>query len=171
MFHADTLGLVTRQAFNDAKFKLAGCCIWVKNSLVLGHSDWQYSHEPVLYGWRKNGKHKFYGDRKCTTVWNFDKPKKNAEHPNQKPIELISHPIKNSSQINSIILDSFLGSGSTIIACEQINRICYGLELDEKYASVILRRYYQNFPESEITCERGGQIFKYKDLVKEVESP
>ena len=143
VFHADTEGLNFRKAFIDAGFHLAGCCVWVKDSLVLGRSDYQWQHEPVLYGFLKNGKHSWYSDRKQTTIWNFAKPKRNANHPTSKPLDLLSYPIRNSTQENAIVLDTFGGSGSTLMACEQTNRICYMMELDEKYASVILRRYYQ----------------------------
>ena len=141
VFHADTEGLTFRRAFVDAGFHLAGVCIWAKNSLVLGRSDYQWQHEPVLYGFLQNGKHRWYSDRKQTTIWNFDKPKRNANHPTSKPLDLLAYPIGNSSQVNSIVLDTFGGSGSTLMACEQAGRICYTMELDEKYASVILRRY------------------------------
>lgn len=171
VFHADTEGLNFRKAFIDAGFHLAGCCIWVKNSLVLGRSDYQWQHEPVLYGFLKNGKHSWYSDRKQTTIWNFDKPKRNENHPTSKPLDLISYPIQNSSQENGIIVDSFGGSGSTLMACEKTNRICHTMELDEKYASVILRRYVEDTGDSEnVYVIRDGKKLLYKDLVKEVET-
>ncbi|MBQ1648153.1 MAG: site-specific DNA-methyltransferase, partial [Bacteroidales bacterium] len=144
VFHADTEGLNFRRAFIDAGFHLAGCCIWVKDSLVLGRSDYQWQHEPVLYGFLQNGKHPWYSDRKQTTVWNFAKPKRNENHPTSKPLDLLGYPIGNSTQENAIVIDTFGGSGSTMMACEQANRICYMMELDEKYASVILRRAVEN---------------------------
>ncbi len=169
VFHADTEGLNFRKAFIDAGFHLAGVCIWAKNSLVLGRSDYQWQHEPVLYGFLKNGKHNWYSDRKQTTIWNFDKPKRNANHPTSKPLDLLSYPIKNSSQENSIVLDTFGGSGSTLMACEQTNRICFMMELDEKYASVILRRYVENTNNADgVYVLRGGQRIPYSELVKEV---
>lgn len=119
VFHADTEGLNFRKAFIDAGFHLAGCCIWVKDSLVLGRSDYQWQHEPVLYGFMQNGKHKWYSDRKQTTIWNFDKPKRNANHPTSKPLDLLSYPIGNSTQENGVVIDTFGGSGSTMMACEQ----------------------------------------------------
>ena len=127
-------------------------------------------HEPVLYAFKNTAKHKWYSDRKQTTIWNFDKPKKNADHPTSKPLDLLAYPIANSSQANAIVLDTFGGSGSTLIACEQLDRTCYMLELDEKYASVILRRYaeYMQNGGEDITCERDCKIFQYADLVKEV---
>ena len=157
VFHADTEGLNFRKAFVDAGFHLAGVCIWLKNSLVLGRSDYQWQHEPVLYGFLKNGKHPWYSDRKQTTIWNYDKPKRNKNHPTSKPLDLLGYPISNSSQENAIVLDTFGGSGSTLMACEQTNRICFMCELDEKYASVILRRYVEDTGDSEnVFVERGG---------------
>lgn len=170
IFHADTEGLNFRKAFIDAGFHLAGCCIWVKDSLVLGRSDYQWQHEPVLYGFMQNGKHPWYSDRKQTTIWNFDKPKKNSNHPTSKPLDLLAYPINNSTQANAIVIDTFGGSGSTLMACEQMNRICYTMELDEKYASVILRRYVEDTNDSEnVYVIRNGEKILYKDLVKEVE--
>ena len=171
VFHADTEGLNFRKAFVDAGFHLAGVCIWVKNSLVLGRSDYQWQHEPVLYGFLKNGKHPWYSDRKQTTIWNYDKPKRNKNHPTSKPLDLLGYPISNSSQENAIVIDTFGGSGSTMMACEQTNRICCMMELDEKYASVILRRYVEDTGDSEnVYVERGGEKIPYSALVKEVET-
>lgn len=172
VFHADTEGLNFRRAFTDAGFHLAGCCIWVKDSLVLGHADYQWQHEPILYGYLPNGKHKFYGDRKQTTIWNYAKPKRNENHPTSKPLDLLCYPITNSSQENSIVIDTFGGSGSTMMACEQTWRTCYMSELDPKYASVILRRYVEDFGNADqVTVERGGKTLTYTDLVREVETP
>lgn len=169
-FHADTEGLVFRKAFIDAGFHLAGVCIWVKNSLVLGRSDYQWQHEPILYGFLQNGKHPWYSDRKQTTIWNYDKPKRSNDHPTSKPLDLLSYPIANSSQENGIVIDTFGGSGSTMMACEQMNRICYSMELDEKYASVILRRYVELTGDAEnVYVTRDGVKMDYSSLVKEVE--
>lgn len=171
VFHADTEGLNFRRAFIDAGFHLAGCCIWMKDSLVLGRSDYQWQHEPVLYGFMQNGKHKWYSDRKQTTIWHFDKPKRNANHPTSKPLDLLGYPIGNSTQENAVVIDTFGGSGSTLMACEQMNRICYMMELDEKYASVILRRYVEDTGDAEgVYVIRNGQQIPYSDLVKEVET-
>ena len=170
VFHADTEGLTFRRAFVDAGFHLAGVCIWAKNSLVLGRSDYQWQHEPVLYGFLQNGKHRWYSDRKQTTIWNFDKPKRNANHPTSKPLDLLAYPISNSSQENAIVLDTFGGSGSTLMACEAANRICYTMELDEKYASVILRRYVDDIGNADgVYVLRGDVTIPYSELVKEVE--
>ena len=172
VFHADTEGLNFRKAFIDAGFHLAGCCIWVKDSLVLGRSDYQWQHEPVLYGFMQNGKHKWYSDRKQTTIWHFDKPKRNANHPTSKPLDLLDYPIGNSTQENAVVMDTFGGSGSTLMACEQMNRICYTMELDEKYASVILRRYVEDTGNADgVYVIRDGKQIAYSELVKEVELP
>lgn len=170
VFHADTEGLNFRKAFLDAGFHLAGVCIWVKNSLVLGRSDYQWQHEPVLFGWKKGGKHSWYSDRSQTTIWNYDKPKRNKNHPTSKPLDLLGYPICNSSQENAVVMDTFGGSGSTLMACEQLNRICCMMELDEKYASVILRRYVEDTGDAEnVYVLRNGEQIPYSVLVKEVE--
>ena len=137
VWHADTEGLNFRKAFKDAGFYLSGCCIWKKNSLVLGRSPYQWIHEPCLFGWKQKGKHQWYSDR---------------DHPTMKPITLMSYPIKNSTMTNGIVLDPFLGSGSTLIACMQTDRICRGIELDPKFVDVIVKRAIQ---------ENGG---KYDDV-------
>ena len=170
VFHADTEGLNFRRAFIDAGFHLAGCCIWVKDSLVLGRSDYQWQHEPVLYGFIQNGKHPWYSDRKQTTIWNFAKPKRNANHPTSKPLDLLGYPIGNSTQENAIVIDTFGGSGSTLMACEQMNRTCCTMELDEKYASVILRRYVDDTGDADgVYVIRDGEKQPYAALVKDVE--
>lgn len=170
VFHADTEGLNFRRAFIDAGFHLAGCCIWVKDSLVLGRSDYQWQHEPVLYGFMQNGKHPWYSDRKQTTIWNFAKPKRNANHPTSKPLDLLGYPIGNSTQENAIVIDTFGGSGSTLMACEQMNRTCCTMELDEKYASVILRRYVDDTGDADgVYVIRDGEKLSYTALVKDVE--
>lgn len=165
VFHADTEGLNFRRAFSDAGFYLSGSCIWKKQSLVLGRSPYQWQHEPVLFGWKKKGKHMWYTDRKQSTIWEFDKPRKNAEHPTMKPIALIAYPIMNSSLSNCIVLDPFGGSGSTLIACEQTERICYTVELDEKYCDVIVKRYIEQVgSDQEVTLLRGGSEINYLDI-------
>lgn len=141
VFHADSKGLIFRQAFHDAGFYLSGCCIWKKDRLVLGRSPYQWQHEPCLFGWKVGGKHQWYSDRKQTTIWEYDRPSSSKDHPTMKPIALMAYPIQNSCMSNCIVLDPFSGSGSTLIACEQTNRICYGIELDEKFVDVIVARY------------------------------
>lgn len=141
VFHADTEGLNFRNAFKAVGFKLAQCLVWVKNTFVMGRQDYQWRHEPILYGWKEGAGHYFVDNRKQSTVLEFDKPSRNAEHPTMKPIDLLVYLIKNSSKENDIILDLFGGSGSTLIAAEQIQRTCYTMELDPKYCDVIIRRW------------------------------
>lgn len=165
VFHADTEGYNFRKAFKDAGFYLSGCCIWKKNSLVLGRSPYQWQHEPCLFGWKKGGKHNWYSDRKQTTIWEYDRPKASKDHPTMKPVALMSYPIQNSCMSNCIVLDPFLGSGSTLIACEQTNRICYGIELDEKFVDVIVKRFIEQAGSDEnVTVIRDGKTYAYKDV-------
>ncbi|MEY8304858.1 site-specific DNA-methyltransferase [Anaerosalibacter bizertensis] len=167
IFHADTEGLNFRKAFKDAGFHLANFCIWAKQSLVLGRSDYQWQHEPILYGWKSTGKHRWYADRKQTTIWNFDRPTKSELHPTMKPVPLVAYPIQNSSMSNCIVLEPFAGSGSTLIACEQLGRICYAIELDEKYADVIVKRYIEYVDSyEEVFLIRDGEKVPYKGLMK-----
>lgn len=165
VFHADTEGLNFRRAFEDAGFYLSGCCIWKKPSLVLGRSPYQWQHEPCLYGWKKSGKHQWYADRKQTTIWEFEKTKKNTDHPTMKPIPLLAYPIQNSSMSNTLVLDPFGGSGSTLIACEQTDRDCYTIELDEKYCDVIVKRYIEQAGSADgVSVERDGKTYTFADL-------
>lgn len=168
VFHADTQGLTFRRAFADAGFNLSGCCIWKKNALVLGRSPYQWQHEPCLFGWKKGGKHLWYSDRKQTTIWEYDRPKASKDHPTMKPIALMAYPIKNSTMTNCIVLDPFLGSGSTLIACQETQRICYGAELDEKFMDVIVKRYIEQVGSADgVTVLRNGSTYTYDELVGE----
>lgn len=168
VFHADSKGLIFRQAFQDAGFYLSGCCIWKKNALVLGRSPYQWQHEPCLFGWKKGGKHQWYSDRKQTTIWEYDRPKASKDHPTMKPVALMAYPIQNSSMSNCIILDPFLGSGSTLVACEETGRICYGIELDEKFVDVIVRRYIEASGDSAgVSVHRDGKQIPYAELAPE----
>jgi len=165
VFHADTEGLNFRRAFIDAGLHLAGVCIWVKNSLVLGRSDYQWQHEPILFGWKKKGRHQWYTGRKESTIWEFDKPKKNGDHPTMKPIPLLAYPIMNSSMSNTLVLDPFGGSGSTLIACEQTDRSCCMIELDEKFCDVIVKRYIEQVGNSEnVSVQRDGLTYQYSEV-------
>lgn len=169
--HADTEGRNFRAAFEDAGFLMKQCIIWVKNSMVLGRQDYQWQHEPILYGWKPGAAHRWYGmfDKKTiiddeldikklkkeelqqivtqfingiqTTIVRNDKPSRSSDHPTMKPVELIVKFLLNSSKKEDIILDPFLGSGSTLIASEKTGRICYGMELDPKYVDVIIKRW------------------------------
>jgi len=172
VFHADTEGLNFRRAFKDAGFHISGVCIWVKQSLVLGRSPYQWQHEPVLFGWLPNGKHRWFSDRKQSTIWNFDKPKRSEQHPTMKPVPLLAYPIRNSSAPNGVVLDLFGGSGSTLIACEQLDRICYMMELDPKYATVIVLRAMEQFGATAgIKVLRGGVERSYEDVTAELSAP
>lgn len=165
VFHADSKGLIFRQAFHDAGFYLSGCCIWKKNALVLGRSPYQWQHEPCLFGWKIGGKHQWYADRKQTTIWEYDRPKSSKEHPTMKPVALMAYPIQNSSMSNCIVLDPFLGSGSTLMACEETNRICYGIELDEKFVDVIVNRYIEAVGSSDgVFVIRDGNKLPYAEV-------
>ena len=165
IFHADTEGLNFRRAFKEAGFHISGVCIWVKNTMVLGRSPYQWQHEPVLYGWLPNGKHKWFSDRKQTTVWKYDRPTQSKLHPTMKPLPLLAYPIKNSSAPNAIVLDTFGGSGSTLMACEQTDRICYTMELDPRYASVIVERFRAACPNAPISVLRDGQELPYEAVL------
>jgi DNA modification methylase len=168
VFHADTEGLNFRKAFSEAGFYLSGTCIWKKQSLVLGRSPYQWQHEPVLFGWKKKGKHQWYTGRKESTIWEFDKPKKNTDHPTMKPVALIAYPIMNSSMSNTLVLDPFGGSGSTLIACEQTERSCCTIELDEKYCDVIVKRYIELVGSTaNVTVQRDGLDYTYEEVASE----
>lgn len=165
VFHADSKGLIFRQAFHDAGFYLSGCCIRKKNALVLGRSPYQWQHEPCLFGWKVGGKHQWYSDRKQTTIWEYDRPKSSKEHPTMKPVALMAYPIQNSCMSNCIVLDPFLGSGSTLIACEETGRICYGVELDEKFCDVIVKRYVEKVGSGDqVYVLRDGEKIPYSQL-------
>lgn len=166
IFHADTEGLNFRKAFKDAGFYLSGCCIWKKNALVLGRSPYQWQHEPCLYGWKLKGKHQWYSDRKQTTIWEYDRPKSNKDHPTMKPIGLMSYPLRNSTMTNGIVLDPFLGSGSTLIACEETDRVCRGIELDPKFVDVIVKRYIEHNEGryEDVFVIRDGQKLKLEEV-------
>jgi site-specific DNA-methyltransferase (adenine-specific) len=141
IFHADSEGYNFRGACKVAELQVRQCLIWKKDSLVLGRQDYQWLHEPILYGWKDGAAHSWYADRKQTTVLEFDRPKRSELHPTTKPVEILVYLIKNSSQRNELVADFFGGSGSTLIAAEQIGRKAYLMELDEKYCDVIRKRW------------------------------
>ncbi len=140
IWHADSEGYNFRGACKDIGWQVRECLIWSKNSMVLGRQDYQWQHEPCLYGWNE-GSHAWYSDRKQTTILKFDRPSRSEEHPTMKPIALFDYLIKNSSKQGDNILDNFAGSGTTIMACEQNNRNAYCMELDPKYCDVIIKRW------------------------------
>jgi len=149
--HADTEGLNFRNAFKNAGFKLAECLIWVKNALVLGRQDYHWRHEPILYGWKEGAAHYFVDDRSQDTIWEYNKPRKNEEHPTMKPLELVGKAIANSSRRHETILDLFGGSGSTLIASDQLDRKSCLMELDERFVDVIVKRYIK-YKETNDNC-------------------
>lgn len=167
IFHADAKGLLFRKAFVDSGFKHSQCCIWVKNTFVMGRQPYQWQHEPALFGWKPTGAHYWNGDRKQSTIWNFDKPRTNDVHPTMKPVPLIEYIIKNSSKYGDIVVDTFLGSGTTLLAADNTDRICYGSELDPKYCQVIIERwisYKDGISGDDVIIEKEGQEYKYSEL-------
>ena len=140
IFHADNESYNFRGAARDMGWQVRECLIWNKNALCLGRQDYQWKHEPCLYGW-KDGAHQWFADRKQTTVIDFDRPTKSEEHPTMKPIGLMAYLIQNSTKEGDFVLDSFGGSGSTLIACEQTGRKCMTMELDPHYVDVIVKRW------------------------------
>ena len=174
IFHSDAEKVNFFNAAVNAGFHYSTTCIWVKDSLVLGRMDYQMQHEPIIYAFKDTAKHKWYSDRKQTTVWNFDRPTKSKLHPTTKPVPLISYPIKNSSLVNGVVLDLFGGSGSTLIACEQLDRIAYLMELDPKYATVIVKRYLKYFEDNgekpkEIYVMRDGQKLTLDEVLQDMD--
>jgi DNA modification methylase len=163
-FHSDAEKVNFYNATVDAGFHYSTTCVWVKDTLVLGRMDYNMRHEPVIYAFKDTSAHKFYGDRKQTTVWEFDRPKKSNLHPTMKPVPLVAYPIQNSCQVNGIVLDSFGGSGTTLIACEQLDRVCCMLELDPIYASVIVRRYIKQVGGADtVFVERDGVKLSFEE--------
>ena len=160
IFHSDAEKVNFYNAVVAAGFHYSTTCIWVKQSLVLGRFDYQMRHEPVIYAFKDTVKHKFYGDRKQTTVWEFDRPSKSKLHPTTKPLPLVAYPMKNSSLVNSIVLDLFGGSGSTLMAAEQMDRAAYLMELDPVYASAIVRRFaaYRGNTEDVYVLREGKKL-------------
>ena len=156
VWHADSEGLNFRLAIKNAGLTLKQNLIWVKNSMVLGRQDYQWRHEPCLYGWKEGAAHNWYSDRKQTTILEFDRPTKSKEHPTMKPIALFAYQLGNSTKRGGLVLDLFGGSGTSIIASEQTGRKCYTMELDEHYCDVILQRYI-NFKGSD------ADVFLLKD--------
>jgi site-specific DNA-methyltransferase (adenine-specific) len=161
VWHADSEGANFRQAMKDAGLLVKQCLIWVKNCMVMGRQDYQWKHEPCLYGWKEGASHNWYSDRKQTTVLEFNKPSRNAEHPTMKPIELFAYQIENSSKQGDIVADAFGGSGTTMVACEQLKRKARIVEFDPKYCQVIIDRMIKLNPDIEI--KRNGESYKVQD--------
>jgi len=167
VFHADSEGETVRRAYRESGLKLAQCCIWAKNTMVMGRQDYQWQHEPVLYGWKPTGAHKWYSDRSQTTIWNFDRPVRSAEHPTMKPIPLMAYPIQNSSPKGGIVLDLFGGSGSTLIACDQVGRLCYTMDDDPRYCDLMVRRFLYNVEGGKIQLLRNGTTMDFETISTE----
>jgi DNA modification methylase len=164
-FHSDAEKVNFYNAAVAAGFHYSTTCVWVKDSLVLGRMDYHMRHEPILYAFKDTAKHKWYSDRKQTTVWEFPRPKKSDLHPTMKGLPLIAYPVCNSSQANGIVLDLFGGSGSVMIVCEQTDRICNMAELDPKYASVIVRRFAgQAGTDKDVYLIRDGKKVHFADV-------
>jgi len=170
VFYASSKSRVFYDAFEDAGFYVSSGLVWRKNSLVLSRTDYQQNFEPIIYGWKKKGKHNWYGDRKQTTCFDFDKimvSKKEGEgHPTSKPVPLMAHLIKQSTLENCIVLDGFHGSGSTMIACEQLNRRCFAVELDEKFVDVQVKRYckLKDNDYNDVYVIRNGEKLNFNDV-------
>jgi site-specific DNA-methyltransferase (adenine-specific) len=158
VWHADLEGHNFRKAFKDCGFKMSSVLVWNKQSMVMGRSDYQWKHEPCIYGWKDGSAHGWYSDRKQTTVLNFDRPQRNAEHPTMKPIPLFAYQISNSSKQGDIVADGFGGSGTTMVACHQMQRKAYLVEYDPKYCQVIVDRMLKLDPTIEI--KKNGEPFK-----------
>lgn len=157
VWHADSEVINFRKAMIDAGIMVKQGLIWEKSSLVMGRQDYQWQHEPCLYGWKEGAAHAWYSDRKQTTILKFDKPSRNTDHPTMKPVELIAYQITNSSKTGDLVADGFLGSGTTMVAAHQLGRKCYGTELDPKYCQVIVDRMQKLDPTLEV--KRNGQVY------------
>lgn len=141
IWHADSEGFNFRGAVKDCGQQVRQCLIWAKNVLVMGRQDYQWQHEPCLYGWKDGAAHGWYSDRKQTTLLNFEKPRRNEEHPTMKPVAMFAYLIGNSTAPQGLVYDPFLGSGTTLIAAEQLGRACYGMEISPAYCDVIVKRW------------------------------
>lgn len=172
VFYATAKARVFHDAYEDAGFKVGAGLVWKKNRLVLTRTDWKYIHEPIIWGWRKDGRHEWYGDQKQVTVFEFDRIKNSKKdgcgHPSSKPVPLIAYLIRQCTQTNGLVLDGFLGSASTLIACEQLGRICYGVELEPKFVDVAVKRYleFRNGDAADVYVERNGEKIPYERVEK-----
>ena len=171
-FYATMKARVFYDAFEDAGFKVGAGLIWKKPRAPFMRTDRKFNMEPIIFGWRKDGKHNWYGDQKQTAVFEFDgikdSEKEGCGHPSSKPVPLIAYLIKQSTQTNGLVLDGFLGSASTLIACEELNRICYGIEIEPKFVDVAVKRYLNLVgSDDEIRLLRDGKEYKYSEVVKD----
>ena len=163
VWHASSEVVNFGKAFIDSGLLLKQQLIWVKQTMVMGRQDYQWKHEPCLYGWKPGAAHSWYSDRKQTTILEFDRPSRNGEHPTMKPIPLFSYQIGNSSKQGDIVADGFGGSGTTMVACHQMNRKAYLVEFDPKYCQVIVDRMIKLDPS--LTIKRNGEIYTPKASV------
>ena len=172
VFYATAKARIFHDAFEDAGFKVGAGLVWKKDRLVLTRTDWKYIHEPIIFGWRKDGRHRWYGDQKQVTVFDFPRLKSSKEegcgHPSSKPVPLIAYLIKQCTMTNGVVLDGFLGSASTLIACEELDRICYGVELEEKFVDVAAKRYikYKEGRCDDVYVIRDGQKLSLDEVVQ-----
>ena len=169
-FYATMKARVFYDAFEDVGFKVGAGLIWKKPRAPFMRTDWKFNMEPIIFGWRKDGKHNWYGDQKQTAVFEFDgikdSEKEGCGHPSSKPVPLIAYLIKQSTQTNGLVLDGFLGSASTLIACEELNRICYGIEIEPKFVDVAVKRYLNLVgSDKDISLLRDGKKYKYEDAI------
>lgn len=141
VWHADSEGYNFRGAIMDCGETVRQCLIWAKDSFTFGRQDYQWKHEPCLYGWKGGAPHSWFGDRTQATILTFSRPKRSEEHPTMKPVDLFGYLMTNSSKVGDVVIDPFLGSGTTVVAAEQLDRVCYGIELDPKYCDVIVERW------------------------------
>ncbi len=176
-FYATMKTRVFYDAFEDAGFKVGAGLIWKKPRAPFMRTDWKFNMEPIIWGWRKDGKHIWYGDQKQTSVFEFDgikdSEKEGCGHPSSKPIPLIAYLIRQCTQRNGLVLDGFLGSASTLMACDQLDRICYGVELEPKFVDVAVKRYMAAHNDSTegIVLIRDGKEMTYEQAVAEMEIP
>ena len=169
IFYATAKARLFHDAYEDAGFKVGAGLVWKKDRLVLTRTDWKYIHEPIIWGWRKDGKHNWYGDQKQKTVFEFDRIKNSKEdgygHPSSKPVPLIAYLIKQCTQTNGLVLDGFLGSASTLVACEQLQRVCYGIEYEPKFVDVAVLRYINLVGKSDdVFLERDGKTIPFGEV-------
>lgn len=170
VFYATAKARIFHDAFEDSGFKVGAGLVWKKDRLVLTRTDWKYNHEPIIWGWRKDGRHRWYGDQKQTTVFEFPRVKSSKDegcgHPSSKPVPLIAYLIKQCTMTNGVVLDGFLGSASTLIACEQLDRICYGVELEPKFVDVAVKRYirFREGRYDDVYVIRDGQKLKFDEV-------
>lgn len=172
-FYATMKTRVFYDAFEDAGFKVGAGLIWKKPRAPFMRTDWKFNMEPIIFGWRKDGKHIWYGDQKQTAVFEFDGIKDSETegfgHPSSKPVPLIAYLIRQCTMTNGLVLDGFLGSASTLIACEQTGRICYGVELEQKFVDVAVERFRASVPDAEVYLLRGDERLSYEDAKARME--